>query len=153
MLRHKTFYYGFGFGMVITALLLLFNTFTVTDAIDRDEEIDVSKLKEIANELNYNIYPSNEIRFSQEQLNAKIDEMLKGNGKKTNPVATKAFLIQEGMNSSDVGIILFKLNLISEIDEFEATMTELNLHRKIKKGYYIFENTPDLTDIITKITE
>ncbi|NDI33362.1 endolytic transglycosylase MltG [Chengkuizengella sediminis] len=153
MLGHKYFYYGFGIGMTLTALLLLFNTFVGTDVVGKEEEFDVYKLKQKANELNYSVYHNDETRFSQEQFDAKINKLLKEKGSLTNPVATKAFLIQEGMNSNDVGIILFELDLISEIEEFETVMTEFNLHRKIKKGYYIFEESDDLTHIINKITE
>ncbi|NBI27389.1 endolytic transglycosylase MltG [Chengkuizengella marina] len=153
MLRHKYFYYGFGIGMALTALLLLCNTFVITDITPKKQEMNVFELKEAASELNYTIYPSNETRFTQEQFNVKIDQMLKDNSMNTNPPETKAFLIQEGMNSNDVGIILFKLDLISEIEEFESMMTELNLHRKIKKGYYLFQKSDDLIYIITKITE
>ncbi|MDP5273468.1 hypothetical protein [Chengkuizengella axinellae] len=153
MLGHKFFYYGFGIGIITTSLLLLFNTSFISNKdIVKENEFHIVELQEKANELNYSVYPSNEVRFTEEQFDAKLEEIMSDNIQ-TKIVEQKAFLIQDGMNSTQVGRILLELELISEIKEFEALMTDLNLHRKVKTGYYVFEQTEDLKQIIDKITE
>lgn len=155
MLKNKLFLNGLGTGLIIGAILLQL-MISVSEAENKplpesepplkQEVNDLDALKETAKELGYQLY-------TQEEMDKLLKAAKEETYKQSSVKIIKAFVIPSGSAASEVANMLLDLKLIADKQSFEDALSQKQLNSKIQPGYYQFEGTPKLAEVIKKITK
>lgn len=167
MLKDKTFLFGLGLGLIIAVLLLQLTQMRS----GAEEKLFASDLNgpqvssaDLTQDIVMNWAEANQFKLiSASELlytEAEFDQAVENARQEAGALAVESpdfkairgFVIPNGATSSQVANLLKEMELIEDIIAFEDTMAIRGLHSKIQPGYYEFEGSPSLDEVIVKIT-
>jgi hypothetical protein len=171
--KNKLFLYGLGTGLITASILLQIVSFSDPDKQLNDSTASLSEevwdglfteqldiLVTAANRNGYKLSSLDEVTYTEEELKDKIETALNETVKDDNQVSASediiqmsSFIILKGMGSEEVADQLLQLKLIKDKAGFMQVMEREQLNTIIQAGLYVFEGTPELEQIITKITK
>jgi hypothetical protein len=171
--KNKLFLYGLGAGLITASILLQIVSFSAPDRQLKDSVVSLSEaewdglfteqldqLGTAANRNGYKLSPLDEVTYTEKELKDKIETALNETVQDDNQVSASenniqmsSFTILKGMGSAEVANHLLQLGLIQDSAEFMQAMDREQLTTSIQAGLYTFEGTPELEQIIAKITK
>jgi hypothetical protein len=167
VLRNKSFAVGLGTGLIAGAILLQVmisvsqaeykQVMPAEDPAMAEHQMATEEMKNKMIELGYQVYEADIILYTQEQVDALVEEAK--SGMKKPQAANEADLapikltIQPGSSSSDVAELLYRSGLIADKKQFENELAGRRLASKIQAGSYEFAQKPQLDELIQKITK
>lgn len=170
MWKDKRFLIGLGTGLIVGSILLQLMNIAETDNQtllfpDQEEEtkqeITMEQWTAAADRLGYEYYPRTEKRYTQEEVDALIEEAV--NTAKDSfalqpeegmEVSNSEYevMITEGMPSNAVAEALLEAGLIDDLNAFKQQLRSGKLERKILSGRFTFPQKPSMEEIIETIT-
>ncbi|MFD2670073.1 hypothetical protein [Marinicrinis sediminis] len=172
MLKNSLFLRGLGIGMFLAAILIFLmnagssklDSFKDNELAHDPGNLSLEQLEEAADRLGYEVKPAGqaddaagEAGYTRDEVEAEIakakSEWEKGRSS-DDPTGkyVRSFYISPSMTSNEVANVLLDLDLITDKSAFISIFDERQLHSKIQLGVYVFEDDPEMEDIIARIT-
>lgn len=160
MLRSRHFWTGIGCGFIVGAIILqlmLWSKPADTQAALNlpSTSLSVDELKQQAEQLGYELLPSDITWLDSEQVEAEWEQrerQIREDAENDAPTI-RSFIIVPGMTSDDVADMLLQLGLINDKEYFKSLLTKDDLHRTLQARLYVFYDEPKVEEIIEKITK
>jgi hypothetical protein len=164
--KDRTFLYGLGLGLILSVLLLQLTDMRTgaEEKLLRDDPnalpaepaaLTEDAVMKWAEENDFQLFPQSESLYTQEQLNTAVEEATEEAQRQITELQqekhTRGFIIPSGATSTQVANLLKEMDLIQDAKVFEDTLDIRGLSTRIKPGYFEFEGSPTLDQIIEEI--
>lgn len=168
MIRNKAFLTGLGAGMMAGAVLLQLmvavNKLESKPFAQEAKPLSLDQLKEQADKYNHKLVPKDQSFYTSQEIEdikkkAAEEERNKTAGQNSSaPVeppkekVTRTVWIPEHMDATSVANMLVQAHVIAEPTKLIAALKQMQLSGKIRSGIYTFEDSPDETELVKRLT-